>query len=159
MSVRYYDNSTGLMHVHSREASYGFGSLDSKSVSCNPQGATSVSDSATNLHPFKLIKADFRCQVEGIRGRLLTGVIDVALDTVDFSEIDDFDEYEGFPIDIVSFISNNANMWNYRKVWKPDKYAQSGDMDMFMTINPSGFWSGLTVWSYAMSIHSIWKPL
>lgn len=141
------------------ETSFGFGSLDSKSITTNPQGAPTETDIPSNLLPCKLIKADFRCQVEGIRGRLLVGVVDVAVTTSTMSELSDLDPYDGFPIDCVSFVSNDAHMFEYRKVWKPKKYAQSGDADMFMTINPSGFFGLLDIWSYALSCYTVWKPL
>lgn len=159
MSERYYDNNTGLLHVHTRESSYGFGSLDSKSIGINPQGTTVTADTISTLQPCKLIKADFRAQVEGIRGRLLVGVVDNSVDNAAMSELSDLDPYDGFPIDVASFLSSDEFMFNYRKVWKPNKYAQAGDADMFMTIDPTGFWGILTVWSYCLSCYSVWKPL
>lgn len=159
MADRYYDNNTGLYHVVAKESSLGFGTLDSKSVSVNPHGTPPHADSSSIFGPFKLIKADFRCQVSGTKGNLMVGAIDSSLNTWEFSTIDEIDPYDGFPIDACTFISNNDQFFNYRKVWKPKKYAQSGDIDLFMTIDPTGFWGILDLWEYSLSMYTVWKPL
>lgn len=159
MADRYYDNQTGLMHVVAKENSIGLGTLDSKSISVNAQSNFTDGDSMLEITPAKLIKADFRATISGTKGNLCLGVVDTSVNTASVNTIDDYDEIEGFPIDFVCFTASGNSDFNYRKVWKPNKYAQSGDMDLHMTIDPTGLFGIFTVWSYSMSLYTIWKPL
>lgn len=155
---RYYDENTGLYHVTSTETGYGLSSLDSKDVSISPQGndGTQTTDYPDNIHVCKLIKADFRCAISGAKGVLQVGVIDAAVDTVNVDHVADYDVYDGFPIDSCAFFSGDSD-WVYRKVWKPRKYAMSGDKEIHMTIDPQGVFTIL--WGYGMSINTVWKIL
>lgn len=155
---RYYDENTGLYHVTTFETGYGLTSLDNKSVSISPQGndGTQTTDYPDNLHVCKLIKADFRATITGSKGEIMVGVIDAAIDTTNVSDIQDYDVYDGFPIEFSSYLAGDSD-FVYRKIWKPNKYAMSGDKEIHLTINPSGVFTLL--WGYAMNISTIWKIL
>jgi len=156
---RYYDENTGLYHVTVTEHGLGITALDNKGISISPQGndGTQTTDYPDNIHVCKLIKADFRATLSGARGVLQVGVIDAAVDTVNVDHIADYDVYDGFPIDHCAWFAADSD-WNYRKVWKPDKYAMSGDKELHMTIDPQGI-IGVTIWGYSMSIYTLWKIL
>lgn len=156
---RLYDENTGLYHVSTTESGTGIGSLDSKSVSVNVAGNNDqTTDYPSNLHVSKLIKADFRAHIEGIRGVFQVGVIDSAYNTTSTDDPSTFDVYDGFSIDHGCFFSEKSD-WSYRKVWKPNKYAQSSDKDLFIALDPQGFLNVLDTYGYAMSIYTIWKIL
>lgn len=155
---RYYDKNTGLYHVCSTENGFGLSALDNKSISITPQGndGTQTTDYPDNLHVCKLIKADFRADCTGFKGTLQVGVIDAAIDTANVAGIGSYDVYDGFPIDHCSFAAGDSD-WRYRKVWKPDKYAMSGDSELHMTIDPQGVFTLL--FGYSMSMYTLWKIL
>lgn len=156
---RYYDESTGLYHVSSIEHGHGLTAYDNKSVSINVTGNnTQTTDYPTNLTVAKLIKADIRAHACNIQGQFFVGVIDSADTTTYINDVADLDTKDGFVIDTgVMFSQADQSAWNYRKVWRPNKYAQSGDKDLFITLDPTNIFTG--GYTYGMSIYSVWKIL
>jgi len=157
---RYYDDTTGLYHISSTEHAHAIGVLSSKGVNINVAGESQqTTDYPNNLHVAKLIKCDFRANVNGCRGIFNVGVIDSAVSVTGVNDVQDFDLHEGFPIDHGAFNAGKSGTWEYRKVWKPNKYAQSSDKDLFIMIDPQGLLDLLNIWSYSLSMYSIWKLL